>query len=322
MKEDTSVHCNLCQKKLSNNEFNIHIHKNHLPKCKCYICDSSCISFAELEIHLKTDHTPTETSSQPNLYSFENLYTSGADIIRHTEETNSWIRNAFSVGTTTILSKKEMQILVRQNYNQKDVKTADEICDSCAEANVYELIVCLYCKETFTYKCHLKFHIMRHHLQLPSKLKKSLNFCTLCDMIFASEKNLLQHKEDSHQRGRNAQKSEKTSSFCHFCGKSLANRSNLKRHVLSQHTEEIGAPANQNTEFTCHHCKCVFSNKSSVKRHIQNLHLKVKDCRKSISCFQCEQRFNSIKNLNAHLTIEHAVQIVEERLKFASLNGK
>ncbi|XP_065211263.1 uncharacterized protein LOC135839254 [Planococcus citri] len=115
-------------------------------------------------------------------------------------------------------------------------------------------------------------------------------------------------------------KRSKSPHNCEFCGKTFANRSNLKRHHLNKHSDKVGSFPNPNL-FTCDNCKCTFSNKSSLKRHIENLHLQTKNPKKSISCVHCEQTFNSIKYLNAHLKMAHDVKIDEQELRFSNLDA-
>lgn len=325
MRKEKDIFCNLCQKSLSHEDFMKHLPNDHLPEIKltCTLCQDELASLCELETHYNYEHKSDKLFDY-KILQFSKLFIDTNDVISHTKEGAEWIQKSFSFGFDNVLSKKEIRSIVKTSYNDntEDMK-AEVICELCNDDEAEEYHNCCHCGQQFLQKCYLKNHIFKKHLLLPVSIKKAINLCDICGTICSSNKTLLQHKSRLHKKQSNKKnpQKQKTSPFCHFCGKSLANKSNLRRHVLNQHSEEIGAPPNHNV-FTCDHCKCFFSNKSSVKRHIENLHLKMKDTRKSISCFQCEQRFNSIKNLNAHLTIEHNVTITEEKLQFTNLGGK
>lgn len=310
------VHCNLCEKSFSDSEFKNHFSAKHFPKKNfaCYECDAVFQFSNGLLDHLIETHSSTNQLRDLKSFSPKNLFKDSKDVLRHTKESKHWTRYAFCYGFENPVNKKQLKSLVKDLY-QENIRIKSLMCKFCDDTNGNSY--CYFCGKHFSSFCSLKCHMLSSHLVLPNILKAVTPSCNVCSTVFLSEALLEEH---NHEKHRHEPRKEKTSPFCQYCGKSLANKSNLKRHILHQHSEQVGATPINNV-FTCHHCKSLFSNKSSVKRHIENLHLKEKDSRKSISCFQCEQKFNSIKNLNAHLTVEHHVTIHEEKVQFSNLPG-
>ncbi len=321
MKKGTEFYCHLCQKYLSESGFISHLSPEHFPSSK-FVCGKCGIEFSSTTCLL--DHVKSHHASELDKFGFKklsyfaNVFSNSNDVIRHANRCSVWVRYAFSFGFENLPSRKEIRSLVTRCFIDKKqpIPEIDSACKFCE--NEETVSYCCYCTGSFSSTCNLKTHLLSKHLLLSNNLRKLIHLCDICEEVFPSDKRLNQHRKREHRGER--PKKEKTSPFCHYCGKSLANKSNLRRHVLNQHSEEAGATPSNNL-FTCDYCKCCFSNKSSVKRHIENLHMREKDMRKSISCFQCEQRFNSIKNLNAHLTIEHNVTINETKLQFSNLTG-
>lgn len=321
MKEaDMNIFCNLCQKNFNHEDFLHHLLNDHLPKLNltCSYCDSQQVSLEDLQFHLNSAHKSGDVVR--DVFQFGDLFSNSSDIRSHSKKCAEWIQQSFSFDFKNILNKKEIRSVIRRSfthvYNEYDSDC--ELCDNEENHNH-----CGYCSQEFLHKCHLKLHVLRTHILLPDHIKKNMNVCDTCGKMYPTKKVLMQHNRMHKNLFTQIKVTRiKTKShICNFCNKNFANKSNLNRHIVNQHGEKIGASPNHNV-FTCDHCKCLFSNKSSVKRHIENLHLIKERIRKSISCFHCEQKFNSIKNLNAHLNITHEIKINEEKLQFSHLNGK
>ena len=86
--------------------------------------------------------------------------------------------------------------------------------------------------------------------------RKELN-CKLCDKIFKSESNILNHDKKFHmKKGTTAYK-------CDYCNEKLVNKNNLENHISKEH-------------ITCNLCMEIFPTITSLNTHITAVHDKLK----------------------------------------------
>lgn len=320
MDENINSCCNLCLKSFPDELFLNHLSSMHFPQSKliCMHCNGCFTSSEILHNHYNSEHDIICETLNLDVFKFDKVFVSRSDVIHHAQNSIDRIKQAFPLDSSNINTRTETQTLT-PNCTGIDAST----CEFCEK---YEATVCYYCVATFPNICHLKQHLLNVHLQLSNNVE------SFACQVFPNDDQLKKHRNGKHglpqQQNVEARneldnrfKKNKYSTNCIYCNKTLANNSNLKRHLVNTHADLLGTIPARKSEYTCDYCKCHFSNKSSIKRHIENFHIKERETKKNISCFLCEQRFNSIKNMNSHLTTEHRISIQEDKIKFSQLDG-
>ena len=91
---------------------------------------------------------------------------------------------------------------------------------------------------------------------MEEKSRKVLN-CKLCNKVFKSESNLLNHDKKFHM------KKGTTTYKCDNCNEKLVNKINLENHISKEH-------------ITCNLCMKIFPTITSLNIHITAVHDKLK----------------------------------------------
>ena len=165
---------------------------------------------------------------------------------------------------------------------------------------------CAVCNAALLSKSALKNHEQIFHSALVEQ-----HSCD-CGKVFASKIKLCQHRITVHQKGNFP---------CPSCDKTYTVKSSLHKHIIKNHKMKVpceicgkmfasGMFMNKHMKshgppgFKCSHDGCVkfFYSKSSLKYHVDTQHKPTVD----VNCPTCNASYNSVRNLNRHITRQHS----------------
>ncbi|XP_048524796.1 zinc finger protein 184 [Dendroctonus ponderosae] len=167
--------------------------------------------------------------------------------------------------------------------------------------------LCHICKIKFEHKQDVAVHQSIHD---------NLNTCNVCKKVFSSVQLLKRHIK-THMMVK--------SHKCRICSKSFVESYDVRKHTKRHH---LGIPVEkkyichkcgQRKIFVCTLCATKFTKSCNLSRHMKNKHgFTTRKDKATLKCPLCENKRTTYKELEAHLTSQHHLDITYSELNFAS----
>ena len=168
---------------------------------------------------------------------------------------------------------------------------------------------CVLCKEGFTSKKSLQFHLRRSHkgeefnvnceccgfnFTDPVKFKKHCDLtCKICKKSFINGKALYAHMTAVHG-----------GFMCDYCETLFYSLRKLKDHVSVAHEGKASVYVQM-----CEHCGESFKNVNRLEKHVSYVH---GDGRTSHMCEKCGESFDTLMDLKNHTNENHKKEICDK----------
>lgn len=141
-----------------------------------------------------------------------------------------------------------------------------------------KLYVCSYCEKRFGFKCNLKAHVERVHMEKEEVKEKAFQ-CNLCGKCYSNARSYTEHM---------SRHSDEKPFECDKCDNKYSCKRDLQRHVQRVHTE---------MKITCPHCPMKFHHRYSLRKHTDIYH----SSEKKYVCYVCGKKFACKVYLDIHL---------------------
>ncbi|KAG8434314.1 hypothetical protein GDO86_012625 [Hymenochirus boettgeri] len=151
--------------------------------------------------------------------------------------------------------------------------------------------ICKSCNKIFLFRCRLEVHMKRCRMAERNPLQ-----CKRCNVIYASKKELDQHRVEVHGYLTTPRSKKGRRRFlvtCDICGKEFAHPSGLQYHKRTEHFDE--------KPFSCDECGAKFAANSTLKNH-QRLHTG----ERPFVCKHCHMTFTQAAALSYHTKKKHS----------------
>jgi len=249
----TSI-CEICGKAVKNKSMTQHLW-DHSKNLVCTLCSKYCVGKRKLADHLGKEH---------QVYCLDN------------------------------------DLFVCHKCHQKCHTTKELQTHLVKEHEMKNDIDCEQCELVFPVKSLLTMHLMDCHrvdplkavtLDSSKKIVKELNFnayaCDQCDKVFKSDRTLLGHKRQVHDKASHIK--------CEHCEYSTFETYRMKLHMLQKHMEA--------TKYPCDKCSFVTNIPSILSKHKQFKHEKVRP----YPCTECNRKFEVKMKMADHMLKAHNI---------------
>ena len=164
---------------------------------------------------------------------------------------------------------------------------------------------CNICQKTFRHATNLQRHAEIHTINKPYG-------CSLCEKFFRRKAHLVKHQKTIHKMFQTSvtKTRETTQSVCcKKCGKKCKSMKDMRKHwawhcyAQSSFHNNGENPCPSITNFECGTCGETFLNKLECNSHAKTFHNKEHS---DICCIDCKRYFESLRDLNSHLKLNHS----------------
>ncbi|KAL3281831.1 hypothetical protein HHI36_005031 [Cryptolaemus montrouzieri] len=222
-KTDMPYKCSVCSKEFmhgGNYKIHMRMHNNERPFC-CNVCPKRFVQAQDLEKHTRT-HTGERPHKCPMCWK---AFSTGSNLIAHIRTHTGERPYVCSVCSKAFCQSNELTKHMRTHTGEKSHKC--DICNKGFNGSSTLIVhkrshtgekpfVCKICEKSFTQSSCLTAHLKRYG---ESKFP-----CSLCNVVFHSEKVLLLHQK-TEEHNENLFK-------CH-------GQSDFDKHIINEHIEPL-----------------------------------------------------------------------------------
>ncbi|CAG4969616.1 unnamed protein product [Colias eurytheme] len=276
--------CSICKQRISSVRKISHMNM-HTTKYICCICGVECHPSYNLDCHLNSTHKSVVQCMKCHLQFNNRTECSRHYVKTHLRFICDYCGNGFS-------TKKRLIHHIGLRHMEHRCKICDKSYNSYQALKRHNLVVHVksISEENYCVECNLHFNnefLLKNHLTKSTKhvqkrfpctecgkvyhkratlnnhynlvhLKKSKNYCELCDKYFLTGYRLRDHKANTHDR-----LPKPKTKMCSICGKAFNTNRILQNHMRT-HTGE--------RPFHCEFCTASFSQKYTLTTHTKAIH--------------------------------------------------
>ncbi|ODM97708.1 putative zinc finger protein, partial [Orchesella cincta] len=252
----------------------------------CSECGWLLSSKVQLAAHKRSLHSkdkaPWKTDKEEIPYYCDHcicIFVSRTKLIRHFHNAHHGLSlNECSTCALKLESKQLLEIHCQLEHAQELI-TSNRIVESLYPNNPSEKqILCSHCKETFSSKFKMDYHIAKCH-------KETLLWCTKCSYKAKKFCNLQTHLYKH---------TKETPFVCEICSRQFPRRGALQYHMRQDHFNELGVEP-----IKCKDCSLLFGTEVFLNKHIKAVHEK----KKEQFCEYCGKEFLLTIDLKRHILL-------------------